>query len=93
MRSDHLKRHCIAKLKNFDFIVTTIVRGFLKNEDSKASSNQDFESEILANNKLLDEQIELGEKTSKELMNKNTTEEFLSEKHKKLLTCIKSENV
>ena len=60
MRSDHLKRHCIAKHKNFDFKVTTIVRGFLKNEDSKPSSNQDLESEILANDKLLDEKIRVG---------------------------------
>ena len=55
-----MKRHCIAKHKNFDFKVTTIVRGFLKNEDSKPSSNQDLESEILANDKLLDEKIRVG---------------------------------
>ena len=55
-----MKRHCIAKHKNFDFKVITIVRGFLKNEDSKPSSNQDLESEILANGKLLDEKIRVG---------------------------------
>ena len=82
MRSDHLKKHWFAKQKNFDFKVTTIVRGFLKNEDSKPSSNQDLESEILANDKLLDEKIELGEKISTVLTNTKTKEESLSKKHK-----------
>ena len=60
MRSDHLKRHCIAKHKNFDFKVTAVVRGFLREKDSGNPSVQDLESEILADNKLLDEKIELG---------------------------------
>ena len=72
MRSDHLKKHWFAKQKNFDFKVATVVRGFLKIKDSKASSNWNVESEILANDKLLDGKIELGEQISKFLTNKNT---------------------
>ena len=67
MRSDHLKRHCLTKHKNFDFKVTTVVKGFLREKDSGNPSVQDLESEILADNKLLDEKIELGEKISKVL--------------------------
>ena len=93
MRSDHLKRHWITKHKNFDFKVTTIVRGFLKNEDSKPSSNQDLESEILANDKLLGEKIELGEKISKELKNTKSRKNHYLKSTKKLLTCIKAENL
>ena len=62
MRSDHLKRHCLTKHKNFDFKVTTVVRGFLREKDYEPSSNEDLESEILANDKLLDEKIELSGK-------------------------------
>ena len=72
MRSDHLKKHWFAKQKNFDFKVATVVIGFLKIKDSKASSNWNVESEILANDKLLDGKIELGEQISKFLTNKNT---------------------
>ena len=61
-RSNTLKRHWLTKHKNFDFEVTTVVRGFLKEKDGKPSSNEDLESEILANNKLLNEKIKLGEK-------------------------------
>ena len=69
MRSDHLKRHWLTKHKNFDFKVTTVVRGFLREKDNEPSSNEDLESEILANKKLLDDKIELGEKISKVLTN------------------------
>ena len=53
MRSDTLKRHYLANT-NFDFHVTTVVRGFLKDKDSEPSSNKDLKSEIVANGKLLD---------------------------------------
>ena len=49
----------------------TVVRGFLREKDSGNPSVQDLESEILADNKLLDEKIELGEKISKVLTNTN----------------------
>ena len=80
MRSDNLKRHKLKKHKNFNFQVTTIVKANV--EDNGIPSNQDLESEILANDKLLDEKIELGEKISKVLMNTKTKEESLSKKHK-----------
>ena len=57
MRSDTLKRHWSTKLKNFDFKVTTVVRGFLKEKDGEPSSNEDLESGILANDKLLNEKM------------------------------------
>ena len=60
--------------------MTTIVKANV--EDNRIPSNQDLESEILANDKLLDEKIELGEKISKVLMNTKTKEESLSKKHK-----------
>ena len=44
--------------------------------------DQALESEILADNKLLDEKIELGEKISTVLTNTKTKEESLSKKHK-----------
>ena len=69
MRSDNLKRHKLKKHKNFNFQVTTIVKANVK--DSGNPSVQDLESEILADNKLLDEKIELGEKISKVLTNTN----------------------
>ena len=60
MRSDNLKRLKFKKHKNFNFQVTTVVKANVK--DNGIPSNQDLESEILADNKLLDEKIELGEK-------------------------------
>ena len=80
MRSDSLKRHKFNKHKNFNFQVTTIVKANVK--DSGNPSVQDLESEILADNKLLDEKIELGEKISTVLTNTKTKEESLSKKHK-----------
>ena len=47
MMSDHLKRHWSSKHNNFDFKVTTVVRGFLKEKDGEPSSNEDVESEIV----------------------------------------------
>ena len=47
MRSDTLKRHWLTKHKNFDFKVTTIDRGFLKETDGEQSSNEDLELEYL----------------------------------------------
>ena len=91
MRSDNLKRHKFNKHKNFNFQVTTIVKANVK--DSGNPSVQDLESEILADNKLLDEKIELGEKISKVLTNTNAKEESLSKKIKKLSTCIKAKNL
>ena len=82
MRSDTLKRHWLTKHKNFDFKVTTVVRGFLKETDGEHSSNEDLELEIVSNGKLLDEKIALGEKISKLLTKTNTKEESLSKKHK-----------
>ena len=90
MRSDHLKRHCLTKHKNFDFKVTTVVRGFLREKDSGNPSVQDLESEILADNKLLDEKIELGEKISKVLTNTNAKEESLSKKNKEAFNLYQS---
>ena len=80
MRSDSLKKHGLKKHKNFNFQVTTIVKANVK--DSGNPSVQDLESEILANNKLLDEKIELGEKISKVLTNTKAKEESLSKKNK-----------
>ena len=85
MRSDHLKRHWLTKHKNFDFKVTTVVRGFLKDNDRKPLANKDLESEIVANGKLLDEKIALGEKILKVLTDTNTKEESLSKEHKEAL--------
>ena len=82
MRSDTLKRHWLTKHKNFDFKVTTVVRGFFKETDGEHSSNEDLELEIVSNGKLLDEKIALGEKISKLLTKTNTKEESLSKKHK-----------
>ena len=90
MRSDHLKRHCLTKHKNFDFKVTTVVKGFLREKDSGNPSVQDLESEILADNKLLDEKIELGEKISKVLTNTNAKEESLSKKNKEAFNLYQS---
>ena len=90
MRSDHLKRHCLTKHKNFDFKVTMVVRGFLREKDSGNPSVQDLESEILADNKLLDEKIELGEKISKVLTNTKAKEESLSKKNKEAFNLYQS---
>ena len=90
MRSDTLKRHWLTKHKNFDFKVTTVVRGFLREKDSGNPSVQDLESEILADNKLLDEKIELGEKISKVLTNTNAKEESLSKKNKEAFNLYQS---
>ena len=90
MRSDHWKRHCLTKHKNFDFKVTTVVKGFLREKDSGNPSVQDLESEILADNKLLDEKIELGEKISKVLTNTNAKEESLSKKNKEAFNLYQS---
>ena len=90
MRSDHLKRHCLTKHKNFDFKVTTVVKGFLREKDSGNPSVQDLESEILADNKLLDEKIELGEKISKVLTNTNAKEESLSKKNEEAFNLYQS---
>ena len=90
MRSDHLKRDCLTKHKNFYFKVTTVVRGFLREKDSGNPSVQDLESEILADNKLLDEKIELGEKISKVLTNTNAKEESLSKKNKEAFNLYQS---
>ena len=92
MRSDNLRRHWLAKHKSFDFKVTTVVRSFLKDGDIKPSSIKDLKSEIVANGKLLDEKIALGENVSKVLADTNTKEESLSKNIEKLLTCIKAEN-
>ena len=67
-----LKRHGLKKHKNFNFKVTTIVKANVK--DSVNPSVQDLEAEILADNKLLNEKIELGEKISKVLTNTNSKE-------------------
>ena len=80
MSSDTLKRHWLTKHKNFDFKVTTVVRGFLKETDGEHSSNEDLELEIVSNGKLLDEKIALGEKISKLPTKTNTKEESLSRK-------------
>ena len=80
MRSDTLKRHKFKKHRNFNFQVTTVVKANVK--DIGIPSNQDLESEILADNKLIDEKIELGEKISKMLTNTNAKEESLSKKNK-----------
>ena len=82
MRSDTLKRHWSSKHKNFDFNVTIVVRGFLKEKDGEPSSNEDFESDVVANGKLLDEKIALGGKISKVLTSTNTLEESLSKRQK-----------
>ena len=82
MRSDNLRRHWLAKHKSFDFKVTTVVRSFLKDEDIKPSSIKDLKSEIVANGKLFDEKIALGENISKVLADTNTKEESLSKKHR-----------
>ena len=58
MRSDDLKRYELKKHKNFNFQVTTIVKANVK--DSGNPSVQDLESEILAENKLLDEKNRVG---------------------------------
>ena len=92
MRSDNLRRHWLAKHKSFENKVTTVVRGFLKGKDSKPSSIEDLKSEIVANGKLLDEKIALGENISKVLADTNTKKESLSKNIQKLLTCIKAEN-
>ena len=59
MRSDNLKRHWLTKHKSFDFKVTTVVRGCLRDKDRKPFASEDLESEIVANGKLLDEKIAL----------------------------------
>ena len=79
VRSDSLKSYGLKKHKNFNFQVTTILNSNVI--DSGIPSNQDLESEILTNEKPLDEKIELGEKISKLQTNINTKEESLSEKH------------
>ena len=83
MRSDSFKRHRLKKHKNFNFQVTTIFKTYVKGSGNP--SDQNLESEILANNKLLDVKIELDEKISKVLTNANTKEESLSKKHKEAL--------
>ena len=80
MRSDSLKRHKLTKHKNFNFQVTTIIKAHVK--DGGIISDQDLESEIVANGKLLDEKIALGEKILKVLTDTNTKEESLSKEHK-----------
>ena len=80
MRSDSLKRHKLTKHKNFNFQVTTIIKAHVK--DGGITSDQDLESEIVANGKLLDEKIALGEKILKVLTDTNTKEESLSKEHK-----------
>ena len=85
-----MKRHCLTKHKNFDFKVTTVVRGFFKETDGEHSSNEDLELEIVSNGKLLDEKIALGEKISKLLTKTNTKEESLSKKHKEALDLYQS---
>ena len=92
MRSNNLRAHWLVKHKSFDLEVTTEVRGFLKDKDSKPSSIEDLKSEIVANGKLFDEKIALGENIFKVLADTNTKEESLSKKIEKLLTCIKTEN-
>ena len=57
MRSDNLKRHWLTKHKSFDFKVTTVVRGCLRDKDRKPFASVDLESEIVANGKLLAEKI------------------------------------
>ena len=80
MRSDSLKRHKLTKHKNFNFQVTTIIKAHVK--DGGITSDQDLESEIVANGKLLDEKIASGEKIFKVLTDTNTKEESLSKEHK-----------
>ena len=53
-------------------------------KDRGNPSNQAFESEIVANGKLIDEKIALSEKIPKVLTNTNTKEESLSKKHKEV---------
>ena len=83
MRKDTLKRQLVSKTQNFDFQVTTVVRGFLKDKDSEPSLNEDLESKIVANRKLLDEKLAFGERISKAQSKTNIIEESLSKKHKK----------
>ena len=73
--NDHLKRHWLTKHKNFDFQVTTVARGFLNDKDSEPFSNEDLESDIVANDKLIDDKIRFGKKISKVIMDRNTQEE------------------
>ena len=86
------KRHWLKRHNNFDFKITVIVRGFLKDKGSKPSSNKDLALEIVANGKVLDEKRALDEKISKVLKETNTKEESLSKNTRKLLTCIKAES-
>ena len=58
MRSDSLKRHALKKHKDFNFQVTAIVKATVKGDGNPF--DQDLESEILANDKLLDEKIRVG---------------------------------
>ena len=88
MRSDNLKRHKFKKHKNFSFQVTTIVKANVKYSGNP--SIQILEFEILAENKLLDEKIELGEKISKVLTNTNAKEESLSKKNKEAFNLYQS---
>ena len=67
----------MTKHKSFDFKVTTVVRGCLRDKDRKPFASEDLESEIVANGKLLDEKIALGEKILKVLTDTNTKEESI----------------
>ena len=58
-----LKRHKLTKPKNFYFQVINTVKSNIK--DRGNPSNQAFESEIVANGKLIDEKIALSEKIPK----------------------------
>ena len=80
MRSDSLKRHKLTKHENLNFQVKTIIKAHVKG--GGILSDRDLESEIVANGKLLDKKIALGEKISKVLTDTNTKEESLSKEHK-----------
>ena len=62
----------MTKHKNFDFKVTTVIKGFRKEKDGQPSSNEDFILEIVVNRKIFDEKIAFGQKISKLLTGTNT---------------------
>ena len=90
MTNDTLKSFQLTKHSYFDFKVTTLVRGFLKDKDGKNSSDEDLESEIIANGKLLDEKIALDEIIFKLLTEINAEEESLFKKHKEVFDLYQS---
>ena len=63
------------KAQEFDFQVTNVAKGFLNDKDSEPFSNEDLESDIVANDKLINDKIRFGKKISKVIMDTNTKEE------------------